>query len=250
MNTLRIRQWFQLSTLDARNIGRDDLLRWFIAVPLVLALAMRGMIPLILGQLGGVLPFDPSAYLPQILPVALVCLTPILVGMVSGFMLLDQRDDGVLAALRITPMGLGWYFSYVLLLPILLSMVLTPLSMAVAGFLPPTWYGTAAACLAAASLAPLSTLILVGFARNKIEGLALTKMSGVVLMAPFIQRWLLPSSVAPLGLVAFTLPTTWIAWTIWAAQAGTTVLPPLLMSLLTATVWGMLAWRRVWRMQS
>jgi hypothetical protein len=102
--------------------------------------------------------------------------------------------------------------------------------------------------VAAATLAPLASLILLGFARNKIEGLALTKMSGPVMLAPFVQQWLIPPALAPLGMLFFALPTTWIAHTLWAAQAQQAWLPPLLLTLLTASVWGGLAWRRVRRM--
>jgi fluoroquinolone transport system permease protein len=42
----------------------------------------------------------------------LVVVMPALVGMVIGFLLLDQRDDQTLAALQVTPLTLNGYLIY------------------------------------------------------------------------------------------------------------------------------------------
>ncbi len=93
-----------LAPIDAKNIRRDDLLRWIIVAPVAMALAIRWLIPLLLGRLAEILRIDLMAYYDSFSSFMLILLVPYLAGMVIGFLLLDQRDDGTLVALQVTPL--------------------------------------------------------------------------------------------------------------------------------------------------
>ena len=93
-----------LGPLDARTIGRDALLRWVLALPLLIILPMRLVLPAVLARIGAALGADLLPLYTPIASAALLLLTPVLYGMIIGFLLLDQRDDQTLVALQVTPL--------------------------------------------------------------------------------------------------------------------------------------------------
>jgi fluoroquinolone transport system permease protein len=70
--------------------------------------------------------------------------------------------------------------------------------------------------VAAAPLAPLFALLLGSFAANKVQGFALSKASGVLLMPPVIAYFAPGIWRVPLALA----PTYWPARLLWALAAG------------------------------
>ncbi len=205
-----------LGPIDARSVQRDPLLRWTILLPLLLALAARWLLPVLVARLGVLSGADLLQYYPPLMSVALLLLPPLLVGMVVGFLLLDQRDDQTLLALQVTPLPLGAYLTYRIAVPLLLSVLVSAAVLPLAGLAGTGPLPLLAAALAAAPLAPIAALFLAAFAGNKVQGFALTKVSGVLLMPPLVayfvdSQWQLAFGV---------LPTYWPARTLWAAQAG------------------------------
>jgi len=214
MNTLRLIR--ALGPLDMRSVGRDPLLRWFVLLPLALALAARGLLPAALARAGGLLPFDPQPHYGPVMGFALLMLTPILAGQVAGFLLLDLRDDGVLAALQVTPPTLRGYLAYRLALPVLLSVALTLLAFPLAGLPAGGPLQLLLCALAAAPAAPLLALFLGVVAANKVQGFALVKASGVLFALPIVARYL-PEGWQPLMALD---PLFWPARLYWALSEG------------------------------
>ena len=114
-----------LAPIDAKNIRRDNLLRWIIVAPVAMALAIRWLISLLLGRLEEILRIDLMEHYDPFSSFMLILLVPYLAGMVIGFLLLDQRDDGTLIALQVTPLSLNGYLIYRLTIPMLVSIVMT-----------------------------------------------------------------------------------------------------------------------------
>src|SRR5690606_27817765 len=123
MTVLSILQ--SLGPIDAKNIRRDELLRWIIFAPVVMALLVRFLFPIVLVRAGEILQFDLMPYYEPVTSFMIILLTPYLAGLVIGFLLLDQRDDGTLTALQVTPLSLNGYLLYRLTMPMLLSIVMT-----------------------------------------------------------------------------------------------------------------------------
>lgn len=214
MDTLRALG--RLGPLDLRNLGRDPLLRWMALLPLLVALPARIVLPPVLSRAGEALAVDLSAYYPVLLGYALVLLAPVMSGVVVGFLLLDQRDDGTLAALRVTPLPLDGYLAYRLVAPMLLSVAMTPVVLPLAGVAVLGPGEMLLAGLAAAPVAPLAALALPAFAENKVQGLALMKASSVVLIAP-IATLFAPDAVK---LALAVLPTYWPGQVYWTLLRG------------------------------
>lgn len=205
-----------LGPIDAKNVSRDPMLRWIIGLPILVALACRLVLPAVLARLGPPLQIDLLPFYPLITSYTLLALAPMTCGMVIGFLLLDQRDDGTLAALRVTPLPLNAYLAYLLAAPMLVALPMTLVAFPVAGLMNIGLPQLLVAALAAAPLAPLAALALAAFAANKVQGFALTKLATLLLLAPAVAM------LAPPGwrLIFGIVPTSWPAWLIWSLQAG------------------------------
>lgn len=212
MKTLRA-----LGAIDTGSVLSDPLLRGLLVVPLLVALAVRGLLPLVLVRIGELAEVDLAWLLAPMAGYTVVGIAPLIVGAVVGFLLLDQRDDQTWLALRVTPLPLSVYLAYRLALPSLLGLLVTLAALAVAGGLGLGPGGAALAALAAAPLAPVTALALAAFARNKLEGMALMKALSVLLAAPLAGLFV-PTGWWQLALAA--LPTFWVARATWALQAG------------------------------
>lgn len=197
--------------MDAKSIGRDSLLRWVILLPLLIAVMARWFLPALLQQAEAIIGFDVSPYYGPLMAYVLLLLVPNLVGFVTGFLLLDQRDDRTLYALQVTPLSLNGYLVYRLAMPVSLSFLLTLIVLPVSGLVPLNWPLLLIAAISAAPMAPMFALTLAAISQNKVQGFALMKMSGIVLLPPLAAYFIQSDWQLLLGLV----PTYWPAKTLW-----------------------------------
>lgn len=205
-----------LGPIDAKSVGRDALLRWMVVLPLSVALAMRWVVPPIVARLETAFQVELTPYYPTLVGTALLLLSPAMTGMVVGFLLLDERDDRTLTALLVTPLSANGYLAYRLALPTLLSLLVTVMAFPLADLTPAGFLALLMAAVAAAPQAPLFALFLAAFAQNKVQGFALMKAAGVLLIPPWVA-YFTPSGWQ----VAFgVIPTYWPAKVFWQLQAG------------------------------
>ena len=210
-----LRRFRALMDIDTRSVRRDAMLRWMLVVPIFLALITRFAVPAIDAELEERMNFDLAPYYPLILSF-LVLLVPQFFGLVMGFLLLDQRDDRTLSTLQVTPLSAGRLVAYRLAMPVLLSIPMTVLGFAIAGVVPFRWTAVLAGALAGALFAPCYALVLGTFANNKVQGFALAKGTGV-LVIPAIAAWFVP---LPWQFLVGVVPTYWPLKAYWVLQAG------------------------------
>lgn len=192
------------------------MLRWMPLLPLVLAVAVRLAFPLVLERLGQLFKLELLPYFGPIGSSALLLITPVMYGMIIGFLFLDQRDDGTLTALHVTPVSLQGYLAYRLSVPILLSVVMTPLAFGIAGVSGVGFPALLLCTITAAPLAALVALSLAAFAENKVQGFALQK-AGSVFLLPAVAAYF----VSPVWQLLFLpLPTYWPVKLYWSIGAG------------------------------
>lgn len=204
-----------LGPVDAKSIGRDAMLRWMALLPFVVALAMRWLLPPIVSFVDGLLPLDLASVYPALMGYLFLLLVPYFWGVVVGFLLLDQRDDGTLTALQVTPMTLNNYLVYRLATPMLLSAATTLAAFPLTGLAQLGFWPLTLLAISAAPHAPLFALALAALAQNKVQGLALMKASGVVLLPPLAAFFLPAVWHWPLAF----FPTYWPAGLYWALAA-------------------------------
>lgn len=204
-----------LGPIDIKSVRRDSLLRWLIVYPVFVSLLIRWGIPLLTGRLYEQFQFDLGPYY-LLLMSFVVLMTPMLAGVVVGFLLLDQRDNQTLTALQVTPLTLSGYFTYRIAMPAVVGFAVTILIFPVASLLkvaPLTIVGSAvSSCL----LAPLYALFLGSFASNKVQGFALSKAIGILLVPPLIAYFVQPPWQWLFGID----PLYWPAKFLWTSYSG------------------------------
>jgi pimeloyl-ACP methyl ester carboxylesterase len=125
------RAWRALAAADSQILWRDPLLGWVLLLPLGVALMLRVLIPPITDALA-----DNGFRLERFYPLIMsgyLMTAPGIVGMVVGFMLLDERDARTLSALRVSPLSIRAYLGYRLTGPLIVGTLTTLVAYPLAG---------------------------------------------------------------------------------------------------------------------
>lgn len=119
--------------------------------------------------------------------VILTLMTPMIYGAIIAFSLLDDRDDYILTSIRTTPLSIHKFISFRLIVSVI---------MAFLGCIFVIWFtdlgnlklGSIVAIAFLTSLAaPMTGLFINSLASNKIEGFAVMKGAGTILIIPFVS---------------------------------------------------------------
>ena len=188
---------------DWRNVARDPLLLLVVVVPILLAVLVRIAFPWATSLAAPRLTLE--AYAPFVLGYLLV-LTPMLVGGASGFMLLDDRDEQVLAAIAVTPIGKQGWLAHRVTGPVVATALMSLIAVYLTGLEPPPPARLLLIVVLAALEAPLATLFLAAFAANKVQAMALAKAGTLVVVAPFAALFV----ASPWQYLAGLVPQFWI----------------------------------------
>ncbi len=191
----------RLFVSDAMNVGRDPTLIFATIFSIVPALAFRlGQAALDRAAEAAFGLAQASAY---VAPFA-VCLPAFMIGWVTGFLFLEDRDEGTLLALDVSPLGKSGFVAYRVGTTALLTV-----AVALAGarlVVPQAGWGTAGLLAALVAMEAVSAaFVLPAVARNKVEGLALTKLTNLAALAP-----LLAAIASPWRYFGGLVPSYWI----------------------------------------
>ena len=220
--------WFVTRRFFA-EIWSDALLAVLPFVPVFMGLLFRFGVPALeaylCGRLGRAALLAP--YYP-IVDLLLSIMTPLMFTAAGAMVILDEADLGLARAIAVTPVGRRGYLASRILVPAVLSTaycalvtLLFRLSDLSAGRLL-----LLAVCSGALSVA--AALMISTLAKNKVEGLALTKLSGLFVLG-LPAALLVPS---PAKYLAGVLPSLWM--TELALGGSLLYAVP---ALLTALVW-------------
>lgn len=232
----------RLARLDLRMILREEML-WFMlfVVPaLQFSLAL-----LLLPWLEAQFPAMAEYHALILMLMTLQVVTSI--GFVLASMLLDERDEQVLNALRTMPIGVNTFLFYRLSTGTFMAVVFSYCMLSAPGM---EGLGVAARLTAAflfAGAVPITTLALAALSGNKVEGLAVYKALSIILILPagsfFIDSW----AQHALGII----PVYWTLHYVSNMLAGKPAGAALLLALAThgLALWGLfyLFKRRVFR---
>ncbi|HEV7435287.1 MAG TPA: hypothetical protein VGO22_10510 [Pseudorhizobium sp.] len=183
------------------NVSRDPMLLFAITLSLVPAVAF--VLSRDAMDEAALAAFGMEAISHFVGPVVLV-LPATLIGWVTGFLLLEDRDDGVLLAVDVTPVGKAGFLLYRVTVAALISGAIT--TLATPHVVPGINLGLSILIVAAVAVqAVLAATILPAVARNKVEGLALTKLTSIAAIVPLVAA--IPS---PWRLLGGIVPTYWV----------------------------------------
>jgi fluoroquinolone transport system permease protein len=200
---------------DSRMLWRDPLLGWILALPIGLALLLRPLIPRVQEALLEGAGFDLMPYYPLVMGGFLMT-APGMVGMVIGFLFLDERDARTLTALRTTPLSMRQYLAYRVALPLLLGTASTLIGYPLTGLTPLPLTSLLPIVVVASLSAPLLALILAVAAPNKVAGFAVVKVLNAVNLLPIVAYFV----PRPVQYAAGIFPTYWPMRALWSAAVG------------------------------
>lgn len=198
---------------DLRQAVRDPVLMVGLFAPLALLVFSRFAFPAAAEWLRGSTSFDLFAY-SSFTGITLANTIPMLIGTMTGLLMLDERDEGLISYYAVTPFMRRGYMLYRLALPLLLAVSLTGIYLIFSGRFEDHWSNLAVLLLLALE-APCFALFLAAFAANKVEGLALSKISGLFIAGPVIV-YFVPGAWQLLGI---WLPSYWTARVFYDLEA-------------------------------
>lgn len=225
MRPAALRAWMRR---DRLNVGRDPLLVQLLVAPTALVVLLQltdGGLGTWIARSTGVQVAD---YRPLLTSFLLLLLVPFLCGLLAGLVLLDERDEGVLPALRVTPLSLRGYALARAGASVVLSLATLLVAVPLSGSLPSGGLArTFPVLILAALFAPLPALLLAAVASNKVEGLAAMKATSLLFFTPLLA-WFTDSRWA---LLLGAVPGYWPARAFWALSAGARAWPLVLAGL-------------------
>jgi fluoroquinolone transport system permease protein len=164
------------------------------------------------------MPVPPASLYPMIIAFIAVFNGALLGGTLSGFALLDEREDGTMTALLVTPLPAQAYLTYRATMPAILAFAVLVVQLSILnGLAPLAWWQILVVAAAGATTAPLTSLFFAGFAENKVQGFALVKFTGI---GGFIigASWFV---AAPVQYLFGIFPPFWFARAYWMLLEGT-----------------------------
>lgn len=118
-------------------------------------------------------------------------LTPLMYSFVSAYVILGEIDDGTSKYLAVTPLGKKGYLISRLGFPILLSSIITYITMTIFSLSDVSIGLKVGISLFAAFSGLIEALLVVSLSNNKVEGMAMSKLSGLLIIGipvPFFME--------------------------------------------------------------
>lgn len=200
-----MRHTMKLFQIGLRQISKDGMLLVLIPAPFLVGLFLKLAVPFANQILTDRYAFSLMPWY-GLADGMLICLTPMFVAMISAFLLLEERDQGVGAFYQVTPaeglsylasrIGLPMIWAYLATLIVSIAFTLSSLSLK--------------AILSSALISSFTgialAMMVVSIAGNRVEGLALSKLMGISFIG-LLFAWFVP---APYHWLAAFLPSFWI----------------------------------------
>lgn len=172
----------QLSLTDFRQILREQLL-WvmFIVAPSGQFAIARWIAPELISM------FPVLNGYQSLIVGALTLQVVTGIGFVVAMMLLDEKDDGVLSAIRVLPISPGAFLTYRLFTTTLIALIFAFVMLYFSGLTTLSVGEAIAAAFLFALISPAVVLFMSTFGDNKVEGLAVYKGINLVLLLPIFS---------------------------------------------------------------
>ncbi|MDD3205281.1 MAG: ABC transporter permease [Lachnospiraceae bacterium] len=215
-----------------KEIWRDYMMSVCLFVPVLMGVLFRFGIPVLDKVLCSKLGFT-TLLVPYyaIFDLLLASMTPMMFAFAGVMVMLEEFDNGIARFLIVTPLGKSGYLMSRLGLSMILSAIYDMVLLYVCSLTKLSSILVISISILSSFMGLIVSLLVVGFAHNKVEGMALTKLSGFsifgLLAAFFIQK--------PIGVVAGILPTYWIM-KMQMSNQNIYIVPAIVMELAWITV--------------
>ncbi len=173
-------------TVVRKNIRQSlrDPITFFIGLlPVALAILFRFMIPFITGLFR---PWIDLSGLENFWAGLLILIGPMMFGMVGGFLFLDEKDQNLLPVLKVTPMSDSFWILEKTILPVIITVPGILLQLLLCGLVSPFNWRYIPLGIIAALEAPLLTMFMATFAKDKVQGMTMAKAVSIIMMPPLL----------------------------------------------------------------
>ncbi|MDQ2084838.1 ABC transporter permease [Herbivorax sp. ANBcel31] len=167
---------------ELKKWTRDPMMKFMLFYPVILGSLARYILPLISDSSG----FDIDAYSDFII-VFLVLMTPQLFGAIMAFSVLDDRDDNILTSIKVTPLSVHQFLSFRIVIIFALSFIACAFVMWFSDIGDLLFKNIITISFLASLSAPMTGLFINSLSKNKIEGFAVMKGLGIILIFPVIS---------------------------------------------------------------
>ncbi len=164
-----------------KNWVRDRMTRFMLIYPIIFGLFGRYLLPEI-AYMGD---FFLEAYADIVLAI-LAMFIPQIFGALLGFSLLDERDDNVMPTIRVSPLNLHQYFSFKIVMTLILSFLAAVFVIWFVDIGGLSWRNILLVSFLASLGTPINAFLINALSRNKIEGFAVMKGIGTLIVFPII----------------------------------------------------------------
>lgn len=195
---------------ELKQIGKDNLMLMMALYPVLLAVIGRYAVPYLRIQFLSE-SFDLGNHY-NLVVVFIILATPYIYGALSAFMLLDEREQGSLQAIQITPISIEYYLGVKVVIMTSISFVTGVLLTLFIQLIEMT-LGEAILINGLIALSMPFNMMLVNYlAKNKVEGFAAVKGTGLLIMLPMLVYYV----PRQLNFILGIIPGYWPAMAIGA----------------------------------
>ncbi|MCM3631865.1 ABC transporter permease [Paenibacillus camelliae] len=199
-----MKKYLVLLMNDFRHAGTDPVLIVGFLGPLILIILTRFGFPMTAHWLETSYSFDLNPYRDFTSALFIVTI-PMLLGMMTGLLMLDERDENIISYFAVTPLMRKGYLVYRLILPIVISAIWSVMFLLYSGLI--EFHIEYLLMLVLLVIeAPCFAMLVAAFSANKVEGLALYKIGAIVFIAGPIVIFFVPDVWQ---WVAVWIPTFW-----------------------------------------
>lgn len=193
--------WWRVIESDLRKVVAEPFFWLILIMPVLMGWGLSYLLPFLSEQFQSI---DLQSYYPLI--IALLILTPPLYyGFVLALLLLEEKDEGVLLALNVTPLPLSQFLMARLSVYTLVSLPLIVFVHELVDVIDIDFKLLVLIAVAAAPIAPMVTMLLGAFCKDQLEGFVMGKGMGFLILFP-LAMFFVPGYW---HLICGILPTYW-----------------------------------------
>ncbi len=227
------RQIIRAMVSDVKMIYRDASLRFFLFVPVLIFLVVLVFLPYLIAHYSGVETFLP------IIMMGAVLQTSIMFGFIYAMLFIEEKEVGTAKVYGIVPIAKTTFVIGRLLIPTLLSLLITMALLLAQPFYQFSWGQCLICAFSAALFAPLLSLGVANLSSNRMQGMTWFKILNTIVVAPLLA-FFVPSTKMFLAFV----PTYWLFSLLDHMVRSISTVLPLVLGLLYMALLGSYLIRR------
>lgn len=199
-----MKRTIRLFNMGLRQASSDGMMLLLLPAPFLIGLLVKWGIPFADGMTKQYFSFSLQPWY-GLADAFLFTLSPLMIAMVSAFLLLDERDEGTGAYYQITPIQGYAYLMARIGLPMAWTFICNLFSGMVFSISGISFQGILSAGLIGTGAGVACAMMIVTLAGNRVEGLAISKLAGISLVG-ILAVWFIPM---PYHYIFAFLPSFW-----------------------------------------